>query len=79
MLTEGGSAVDAAIAATAMLSMAEPQMTGIGGDCFALVSGDGSTDITAINGSGRAPAAASVDALKAAGLTDEIPRNSPMR
>ena len=77
VLTEGGSAVDAAIAATAMLSMAEPQMTGIGGDCFALVSADGSTDITAINGSGRAPAAASVDALKAAGLTDEIPRNSP--
>ena len=77
VLTDGGSAVDAAIAATAVLSIAEPQMTGIGGDCFALVSKDGSTDITAINGSGRAPAAASVDALKAAGLDSDIPQSSP--
>jgi gamma-glutamyltranspeptidase/glutathione hydrolase len=76
ILTEGGSAIDAAIAAAALLSVAEPHMTGIGGDCFALVSKDGSTDITAINGSGRAPEAASVDALKAEGI-NEIPRHSP--
>ena len=75
-LTEGGSAIDAAITAAALLSVAEPHMTGIGGDCFALVSKDGSTDIIAINGSGRAPAGATVDAIKSQGL-DEIPRHSP--
>lgn len=77
VLNEGGSAVDAAIAATAMLSMAEPQMTGIGGDCFALVSPDGSTDITAINGSGRAPKAATLDAVRSSLPDAEIPRHSP--
>ena len=76
VLNEGGSAVDAAITAAALLSMAEPHMTGIGGDCFALVSADGSTDITALNGSGRAPAAISVDALKSQGV-DSIERFSP--
>ncbi len=76
VLAEGGSAVDAAITAAALLSVAEPHMTGIGGDCFALVSEDGSTNITAINGSGRAPTAISVDALKSQGV-DEITRHSP--
>ena len=75
-LVEGGSAVDAAITAAALLSVAEPHMTGIGGDCFALISKEGSTEVIAINGSGRAPAAATVDALKSQGL-DEIPRHSP--
>lgn len=76
VLTEGGSAVDAAIASVALLTMAEPHMTGIGGDCFALVSPDGSTNIEAVNGSGRAPAAITAEALLAQGLT-EIPRHSP--
>jgi gamma-glutamyltranspeptidase/glutathione hydrolase len=76
VLTEGGSAVDAAITAVALLSVAEPQSTGIGGDCFALISEDGSTNITAINGSGRAPEAVSVEALKAQGI-NEITRHSP--
>jgi gamma-glutamyltranspeptidase/glutathione hydrolase len=75
-LVEGGSAIDAAISAAALLSVAEPHMTGIGGDCFALVSKEGSTEILAINGSGKAPAGASVEAMKAQGL-DEIPRHSP--
>ena len=75
-LVEGGSAVDAAITAAALLSVAEPHMTGIGGDCFALISKEGSTEVIAINGSGRAPAGATVDALKSQGL-DEIPRHSP--
>ena len=76
ILNEGGTAVDAAIVATSLLSVAEPQMTGIGGDCFALVSSHGSTDIVALNGSGRAPAAASVDGVRTQGL-DAIPRHSP--
>ena len=76
-LTEGGSAVDAAVTAVALLSVAEPHMTGIGGDCFALVSKDGSTDIEAMNASGRAPAGASIAALADLGVAGEIPRNSP--
>ncbi|MCE2517395.1 MAG: gamma-glutamyltransferase family protein [Alphaproteobacteria bacterium] len=76
VLAEGGSAVDAAITATSLLSVAEPQMTGIGGDCFALVSKDGSTDIIALNGAGRAPANASGEGIRAQGL-DAIPRHSP--
>jgi len=76
ILSEGGSAVDAAITAAALLSVAEPHMTGIGGDCFALVSADGSTNIEALNGSGRAPRAISAEALREKGL-DAIPRHSP--
>jgi gamma-glutamyltranspeptidase/glutathione hydrolase len=67
ILQQGGNAVDAAIGGAAILGLAEPAMTGIGGDCFALISPAGGDDIVAINGSGRAPAAASAAALRSAG------------
>jgi gamma-glutamyltranspeptidase/glutathione hydrolase len=41
-----------------LLGMCEPQMTGIGGDCFVLVKPAGSEDVIALNGSGRAPGGA---------------------
>ena len=75
MLKAGGNAVDAGIAAAVLLGICEPQSTGIGGDCFALVKPAGSNEIHALNGSGRAPAGMDAAALRAEGET--IPLLSP--
>jgi len=58
VMRSGGTAADAAVAACALLGVIEPQSTGIGGDCFALLQPRGEGKITAYNGSGRAPQAA---------------------
>ena len=59
--------MDAAIAGAVLLGFCEPQMTGLGGDCFVLFSPAGSDDIKALNGSGHAPRQACADTLREQG------------
>src|SRR3982075_898995 len=58
VMRSGGTAADRAGGACALVGVMEPQSTGIGGDCFALVQPRGDGKIVAYNGSGRAPMAA---------------------
>lgn len=74
VLRAGGNAMDAALAASAALCVALPHMNGVGGDCISLYYDAARREVTAINGSGAAPAAATVERLRAAGLSSIPPR-----
>jgi gamma-glutamyltranspeptidase/glutathione hydrolase len=77
VLQQGGNAVDAAIAANAVLGVVEPMSCGIGGDLFAIVWDAKTKRLYGLNASGRAPASASIDFFKARGLK-EIPTFGPL-
>lgn len=67
ILRDGGNALDAAIAASAVLGVVETYSSGIGGDCFILYHEAATNQLHALNGSGRSPAAATIDAMRARG------------
>jgi gamma-glutamyltranspeptidase len=77
ILRAGGHAVDAAIATNAVLGVVQPSSCGIGGDAFWLIWDEAAGRQTALNGSGRAPAAADAAALRAGGLAT-LPYRGPL-
>jgi gamma-glutamyltranspeptidase / glutathione hydrolase len=77
VLKAGGSAVDAAIAANAVLGLVEPTGCGVGGDLFALVWDAKTQRLSGLNGSGRSPKSLTLDELRRRGLT-KIPSHGPL-
>jgi gamma-glutamyltranspeptidase / glutathione hydrolase len=77
ILAMGGCAADAAIATAAALNVTEPTSTGLGGDCFALYYSAATGQISALNGSGRAPASLTIDCLMKEELADGLPPFHP--
>ena len=76
-LRAGGNAVDAAVAANAMLAVVYCNACGLGGDGFALVWDPSERRLHGFNGSGRSPAGLSIDAVRRAGH-DEMPARGPL-
>lgn len=73
ILKNGGNAVDAAIAANAMLGLVEPTGCGIGGDIYAIIWDAETKTLHGLNGSGRSPQSLTLDYFKQQGIT-EIPK-----
>ena len=69
ILKKGGSAMDAAIAANAVLGLVEPASCGIGGDVFAIVWSAEEQKLYGLNGSGRAPQSLTIDYFMDKGLS----------
>lgn len=73
VLRRGGNAVDAAVTMAAVLAVVRPHMNGVGGDAFLLMREGRSGRVHALNGSGRSPATATREAMRALGHS-EMPR-----
>ncbi len=79
IMKQGGSAVDAAIAANALLALVEPHACGIGGDLFAIVWDPKTKKLHGYNGSGRSPSGLTYEAMRAAlGERESIPLFGPL-
>jgi gamma-glutamyltranspeptidase/glutathione hydrolase len=70
ILENGGNAVDAAIAANAMMGVVEPMMNGIGGDLFVIVYDAKANKLYGLNASGWAPKGLTIEFLRKLGLRD---------
>ena len=77
ILQKGGSAMDAAISANAMLGLVEPASCGIGGDIFAIVWDSETEKLYGFNGSGRSPKSLDIDYFMDRGM-EEIPLFGPL-
>jgi gamma-glutamyltranspeptidase/glutathione hydrolase len=77
VLRAGGSAIDAAVAASAVLSVVYPHMTSIGGDAFWLIWDAHARDVRYIEGGGRAAASGTIDAFAKRSLS-EVPVKGPL-
>ena len=73
MLRAGGSAVDAAVAANAVLGFAEPVSCGIGGDCFVMLWDPKTKTVMGLNGSGRSPRGLSLETVRSRARNGLIP------
>ena len=73
VLSQGGNAVDAAVATAAMLGVLEPMSIGIGGDAFALLYVAETGEVKALDASGRSPYGADAEAFRKEGL-DAVPQ-----
>src|SRR6185503_3073511 len=78
ILRNGGSAVDAAIAANATLGLMEPVSNGIGGDLFAIVWDPKTKKLYGYNSSGRAPKSLSLEELQKKSDKNHIPAFGPL-
>lgn len=77
VMKQGGTAIDAAIAANAALGLMEPTGNGIGGDLFAIVWDPKTKQLHGYNGSGRSPKSLTLDYFRQQGITD-IPPHGPL-
>ncbi|MBD9470685.1 gamma-glutamyltransferase [Pseudoxanthomonas sp. PXM01] len=77
VMKQGGTAMDAAIAANAALGLMEPTGNGIGGDLFAIVWDPKTKKLHGYNGSGRSPKSLTLDHFKQQGIAD-IPAHGPL-
>ena len=77
ILKAGGNAIDAAIAANALLGLVEPTGNGVGGDLFAIVWDAETKQLYGLNASGRSPRSLTIDYFKEKGY-DKIPAYGPL-